>query len=95
MTENEKLCLKCQLCCKILHFCIAPDVLNIAFFAARGLKVIPISGVGIFVEVPHVCKNLTAFGCADYENRPVACRVFDGTNELIKDRCLWTNKEIA
>ena len=90
MTSKEQLCMKCQLCCKVLHFRIADDILNAEFFMARGIKVMKVDNVGSFVEIPCDCQHLTAFGCKDYFNRPVACKMFDGSkNELLRERCLW------
>jgi Fe-S-cluster containining protein len=86
MTDNEKICLKCQLCCKILHFRIADDGFNVEFFKARGIKVTLVPEIGLFVEIPHVCQHLKN-GCAIYDKRPIACQVFKG-NVLIEGRCL-------
>jgi Fe-S-cluster containining protein len=86
--KKQEACIKCQLCCKVLHFPVSTGA--VPFYEARGIKVIDDPEVGLFIEVPQSCHHLTKNGCSIYDKRPVACRVFDGSKDkLIKDRCLW------
>jgi Fe-S-cluster containining protein len=99
MTDEQKqeLCLKCHKCCEQLLFEIymppihelAMDVRN--FYEARGCTVFTLEQ-GNFVTVPLSCPHLTKRGCAIYEDRPVACRMYDGTKSpTLADECLWNS----
>ena len=82
-------------CCKVLTFTVPSDGESIAFYKARGVKVIltSINPIHAIAVVPHVCSKLTSFGCSIYKDRPLSCAVFDGRKSpAVKDICLW-NKE--
>lgn len=79
-------------CCKTLAFSLPKKSLTKQtreFYAARGSK-FKKQGKIIWVVVPSICPNLTAFGCKIYSQRPVACRMFDGRNFPFMDGiCKW------
>jgi Fe-S-cluster containining protein len=79
-------------CCKILSFEVSLSKMSIAFYKARGTRMLIYQG-RLIVTVPHICKKLTSKGCSIYNTRPDACRFFDGASSItVKDVCLW-NKE--
>lgn len=95
MTKSE-LCLKCMACCKMLSFEVHATGGALEFYKARGaiIRLILNSKEYMFVSIPHVCPKLTKSGCSIYENRPYACKVFDGSKfPTTKDVCLWNKEE--
>ena len=101
LTEERKseLCLECLECCKSLTFMFgsekrdAVSKMTMEFYATRGCTVHNIEEM-FFVEVPNKCPHLSAFGCAIYAERPMACRLYDGRKHpVIRQRCLWMKEE--
>ena len=95
--KKERLCLQCMECCKILAVPIpwkehvTPEA--IAFYLTRGCWFAPISGGRRGLVIPFQCPHLTPEGCDIYENRPLACKEYDGTRDpLMSDKCLWIKK---
>lgn len=90
MTKSE-LCLQCLKCCKQISFMVPASGEALAYYKVRRIKVrlIPLSSE-MWVTVPYVCPHLTDKGCDIYEDRPLACSVFDGLKqETTRDFCLW------
>lgn len=89
--ENQELCLKCMECCKGLAFSTPfkdDNPLAIEFYKARGCGIHSADG-NLMVSINIDCPNLTSFGCRIYEERPIACRIFDGRKHIVtKDKCL-------
>ena len=68
---------------------ISTSPVEVALYQARGLELF-YTGKDILVLVPSVCQHLTEQGCDIYENRPLACKVYDARNSLtIGPKCLW------
>jgi len=94
--KKERLCLQCMECCKIFAVPVRavdihPD--SIAFYEARGCKLATLSGGRIGVVIPISCPHLTPEGCDIYKDRPLDCRLYDGSKDpLMKDKCLWIKK---
>jgi len=94
LTKKQKsdLCMQCHECCKALHFRINKADLVLEFYEARGLDCYEYGNL-IYVEVPSVCPNLTAFGCRIYPQRPRACREADPRRHpVMGKRCLWNEE---
>ena len=93
--SKQQLCIKCQYCCTILA--IPASDFELSFYATRGIKTIDdISGTAAII--PHYCQHLTSQGCAIYPDRPIECKLFDGSiDPSTKDKCLWNkhNQERA
>jgi Fe-S-cluster containining protein len=91
--QREKLCIECQLCCKLLAVPsgFAPDAQPEAraFFKVRGDATVIVNGI-LFVIVAKPCQHLTAFGCAIYHERPRPCREFNGLRDpIMRQHCKW------
>lgn len=100
--RKSELCLSCMECCKWLRFdCMAKDkrqaTLMAEFYKTRGcdVKLNKISQMyTVIVNVPVKCPYLTEKGCSIYENRPNACRNYDGRKDvMIADKCKWNELE--
>ena len=89
-TKRRKLCLKCQACCKLIYIpIIHPSNEAIEFYEARGCTFIASQGVRC-IAIPSICPQLSPQGCKIYDNRPEACRDYDGRKDpLLKSVCLW------
>lgn len=89
-TKKKKLCLQCQACCRLVYIPTKlPDKRDEPFYKARGIKFIKVKGT-LHAAIPSRCPNLTVAGCAIYNNRPDACKDYDGREDpLLKDICLW------
>ena len=103
LTEKQKVCIKCQRCCKDIHILTpyAGDNKDmVEFFSARGFKVyrVPIDvdkkEIRLMVSFEYPCPFLTPAGCAIYPNRPQVCREYDGTKDPFID-CAWKELENA
>jgi len=91
---KSELCLKCLRCCKILKltFEAPPSPMMTEFYKVRGCKVgYDAENRYFFLAIPYTCPQLTENGCAIYENRPQACKDYDGRFDCTVD-CMW--KEI-
>jgi Fe-S-cluster containining protein len=81
-------------CCKVVTFDVPLYTGTLEFYKARGLKTVYVNKHIVKVVVPHVCKQLTDKGCMIYSQRPLACKLYDGTKDFIlKDKCLWGKEE--
>jgi len=94
--KKRRLCLQCLECCKILAVPIElkyADPESIAFYVNRGCWLATLSGGRLGIVIPFQCPHLTPEGCNIYENRPLACKEYDGTRDpLMSDKCLWIKK---
>ncbi len=64
-----------------------------AFYKVREIEIFLDKGNGLFyLTIPHRCPQLTPHGCAIYEDRPMACRVYDGRLDGSVD-CKWKELE--
>ena len=93
-TKND-LCLECLECCKKLKIPVGRflDFNARDFYNAREIDIIfsPNEEMLMFV-LPHTCPKLTPEGCSIYEDRPLACRVYDGRTDPVVD-CKWKELE--
>ena len=103
LTEKQKVCIKCQRCCKDIHILTpyAGDNKDmVEFFSARGFKVyrVPIDAdkkeTRLMLSFEYPCPFLTPAGCAIYLHRPQVCREYDGTKDPFID-CAWKELENA
>ena len=47
-----------------------------------------------FLIIPSICKHLTHKGCDIYNDRPLACRMYDGRMlPFMKDKCKWYGED--
>ena len=96
-TEKKKtkseLCIECQECCKILKIPVGRflDYNARDFYNARGIDIIFHEGMLMFL-LPHTCEKLTPEGCRIYEDRPLACRVYDERTDPVVN-CKWKELE--
>ena len=102
-TESERdrrsrLCLKCLKCC---HMIVFPtqysqfDSFARELYETRGWKIRPYKGF-LWMYKEETCQHLTSEGCAVYENRPSACKIYNGmADPIMRDECLWDKKEEA
>ena len=91
MTEKERLCLKCQHCCRVVSHKIIPDPNGMEFYKARKLQVIHDAGKNeTWLIIPHICPKLTDKGCSIYSHRPYSCQAFDGRlHPASMEKCIW------
>ena len=87
--SKSELCIECQECCKILRIPIGqfPTSNTRDFYAARGIKIISFDFY-LWLVLPHTCAQLTPQGCKIYEDRPLACRAYDGRTDPVVN-CKW------
>jgi len=92
--KKQRLCLQCMECCKNLTVPIESICQEaIEFYAARNCRITPILGGRQGVVIPFPCPHVTPEGCDIYDERPIACKQYDGTKDpLMKDKCLWIKK---
>jgi len=100
--KKSELCMSCLECCKWMIFTVPYSVNTLkAFYAnqyylARGCRVVDV-GHSRYVQVlvPSICPQLNEdFGCMIYENRPEACRLYDGRKDpFLKNICKWSELE--
>lgn len=92
--RKQRLCLECQKCCKSVGVYTHPDLYDgsakevIAFYEMRGFTVQK-DGGALLITMPFPCPHLTPEGCAIYEKRPRACRMYNGIEDFGKE-CLWS-----
>ncbi len=91
-TKSE-LCIECQECCKTIKM---PNTGFLSFHArtlyeARGFTISTEDG-NVFIVIPHTCQHLTPEGCAIYNTRPQACKVYDGRTDPTVN-CRWKELE--
>lgn len=94
-TEEERLCISCQKCCRelsiythpILYSCPAEDIVD--FYEARGFHVDRLEEDAIVLSVEQTCPHLTPEGCDIYDRRPKVCREYSGIEDF-GERCLWS-----
>ena len=91
LTNNQKLCLKCMECCKVIGFIVPMSIGAAHFYKVRGWKIkINKNGSYALVYKEEVCPQLTDKGCKIYDTRPLACQLFDGRKDPVKIvNCLW------
>ena len=54
-----------------------------------------VSNNALVVSFPHICPHLTERGCNIYDNRPLACKLFDGRKHIVSnDFCEWGKNEL-
>lgn len=78
MTENEKICIKCQWCCKHIYIpmlCRDPETLHLMLVRGFELRT---HDMVTYAIVEQRCDHLTDKGCSVYNMRPKACREYDG-----------------
>ena len=92
-TKRDRLCMKCQACCKILAIPMKmPARSALAFYHARGCTFRTRKN-GLHIVIPVVCPQLTKDGCGIYDSRPIDCKEFDGRSDpLVSSICLWDKK---
>ena len=89
--RKSELCLKCLRCCEVIKLVFEkpPSQTMMEFYKVRGCKVGYEKETGyFFLSIPCKCPQLTLNGCAIYENRPQACRDYDGRLDSTVD-CMW------
>jgi len=94
--KKSELCMSCLECCKWIIFTVPYSVNAFQYYMARGCRVMDVGRSRyIQVLVPSICPQLNEiFGCAIYENRPEACRLYDGRKDpFLKDICKWSELE--
>jgi len=80
LTEQQKTCLDCRVCCKYLVMNAGYEKLkdyqeNMQFLANWGNVILSYGDNKHFeVAIPYPCKFLREDGCAIYEERPEVCR---------------------
>jgi len=95
--EKSKLCQTCGECCKwVVFYIIRPDLPQVAeeWFRARGIKVLRRGDRRWTIKVNSWCGNLMqledgTYRCAIYEDRPHACKVYDGRLAGDEIQCKW------
>ena len=97
MTEENKICIKCQECCRWLNFIVDPSVIE-AFgevYRVRGCVITMLEGANAAsILVPSVCPHLGVLGCRIYKQRPNYCRTYDARHDpFMQDRCKLPQKE--
>ena len=88
--DHQALCLQCLACCKILAIPIDRFLVSdIEFYEARGCRFVMLEGK-FHIVIPYPCPHLIPQGCDSYDERPQACKDYDGRKDiLVKDECLW------
>ena len=96
--EKSKLCQKCGDCCKFILLDIhRPDRkdVSIGWMEVRGMSVVKKGDRFWKVRIDYPCPMLVeddgTFKCRIYDNRPLACREFDGRMEVPESglKCAW------
>ena len=80
--EQQKICIKCGECCRWMTFTLnIPEAKRrqkfIEFYKVREC-VVKIEEEQTVVMIPHICPHLKDDGCDIYEDRPIACREYNG-----------------
>ena len=93
-TKQERLCIKCQACCKLIAIPMKqPSAAAMKFYRTKGCRLAYNSYKVLCLVVPSICPQLTKDGCKIYDNRPEDCRVYDGRKDpLLKSVCLWDKR---
>ena len=86
---KQKICIKCQWCCKHVYLPIEARGANISFSAARGIE-IRFDGMKPYAILEQTCQHLTEKGCGIYQDRPFACQNYDGRRDKFhSEMCQW------
>lgn len=90
--KKQELCLSCKECCKWIEIPTNHQYTLevVEFYEARGWSVIK-RGDTVCVYKKETCPHLTDEGCNIYVTRPVACRVYDASNDPLVE-CKWKTK---
>lgn len=92
MTPTQKICIRCQECCRWMTFILDNVTVETLrpIYEARGCRFEPIEGHNATaLMVPSTCQQLTKDGCAIYEDRPQYCRDYDGRDDpFMMHECL-------
>ena len=89
--EKSRLCLECMKCCKFIKVRLTefPTKRTRELYEAKKVKIYYEKETGLyFLLIPYRCPQLTPHGCAIYENRPQACKDYDGRLDPAVD-CKW------
>lgn len=94
--EKSALCLKCMECCKSVVIPTPWEITGaltttaIILYKTRGFTTF-FQDRHLHLEADIPCKYLSLkTGCTIYEDRPAACRIYDGTKHpRMRDKCLW------
>jgi len=94
--EKSAVCLQCLECCRYVSFSLplAGDLkIYEEFCRVRDLELVAVKKGVVYIRVEKHCKYLTVAGCRIYDQRPMACRMYDGRKDAaMADKCMW--KEI-
>ena len=100
MRNFSDLCKKCGKCCQVIVLPIPGKIMEKSYvqdwLSVRKCKVVAKDPYVSYVMVDHTCPQLKKangeFSCAIYQDRPEACKNFDGRNFGFLD-CAWKSKD--